>query len=76
MLIDGESGAKLLFVQFLYTVLFLSKYLSRGKAQEGLGEAQGGAKEAPWLPKGEPRSRLNFIKSLKIVGNLCKMRHV
>ena len=46
------------------------------EAQEGPGQAQGGPKKAPWLPKGGPRSRLNFIKSLKIVGNMCKMGHV
>ena len=69
-------GQSFCLYSFMYTVLFLSKYLSPGKAQEGLGEAQGGPKEAPWLPKGEPRSQLNFIKSLKIVGNMCKMRHV
>ena len=73
MVSRGQSSC---LYSFMYTVLFLSEYLSRGKAQEGLGEAQGGAKEAPWLPKGEPRSRLNFIKSLKIAGNMCKMRHV
>ena len=61
---------------FMYTVLFVCKYLSCGEAQEGPGGAQGSPKEAPRLPKGESRSRLNFIKSLKIVGNMCKMRHV
>ena len=58
---------------FMDTVLFLCKYLSRGEAQEGPGQAQGGPKKAPWLPKGGPRSRPNFRKSLKIVGNMCKM---